>query len=310
MKDKWSDLTTESDNPRSRNIDAKKAVDISKIIVAEDLQAVRAVAAVTPQIAKVARVFAQSIVSGGRVIYVGAGTSGRLGTIDAAELPPTFGIPKKGKGSAVGVMAGGYLALRQSVEAAEDNGPKGAAEIRKLKIGKGDLVIGISASSFAPFVRDALKEGRKLGASTALITMNKIKKPAFVETLIAVVVGPEVVTGSTRMKAGLATKAILHNISTTAMILAGKVYGNRMVDLQCWCDKLWARGQRLIMEYGDVSAAKSRAILKETNGSVKPAILIAKTGCSRNQADVLLSKNNQSLRRSIEGATKKGHRKK
>lgn len=283
-KDRWARLRTESVNPRSRDIDARPAVEIARIIADEDAAAVALVADAAGPIARAARIFADAILAGGRAVYVGAGTSGRLGVLDAAELPPTYGMPRGGRGSAVGVIAGGYGALRRSVEGAEDDAAAGAGAVKSLRLGKRDLVIGISASSMAPFVRAALSEAKNRGAATVFVTMNRVAKPGFVDVMIPVIVGPEVIAGSTRMKSGLATKAILHNISTTAMILCGKVYGNRMVDLRLWCDKLRARGVRLVSEVGEVPPEKARRILRECHDDVRVAIVTARLGCAPAEA--------------------------
>lgn len=294
--DLWAKLTTESVNSRSLTLDAMSPERVARVITSEDIRALRAVRRASGEIAKAARIFAGSIVSGGNAIYVGAGTSGRLGVADAAELPPTFGLPKSGKGSAIGVIAGGRRALVRSVEGAEDDGNAGRSAMQRAGAGKGDIVIGISASSLAPYVRSALQFAKSARASTVLVTMNRIAKPSFVDVLISVPVGPEVVTGSTRMKAGLATKAILHAMSTSAMVLAGKVYGNRMVDLRCWSDKLVARGERLIMEIGGVPRATSRTLLKKTGGNVKPAIVMARAGMDFRAAKAALKRHRGSLR--------------
>lgn len=276
--DPWAGLTTEATNPRTRDLDTLSARAVARRIAAEDVRAIRAAAAAADRLAPIAELFAAAIRSGRRVLYVGAGTSGRLGVLDAAELVPTYGMPLRGPGSALGRIAGGWTALRRSVEGAEDDERAGRAAVADLRLGAGDLVIGISASSLAPYVRAALAEAKRRGAATALLTMNRVKRPLFVDLLVDVPVGPEVVAGSTRMKSGLATKAMLHTISTTALILVGKVYGNRMVDLKTWCAKLEARGLRMVMEIGRVSRAKARRLLVESRGEVRTAIVMARLG--------------------------------
>lgn len=267
---------------------------IAKLIAAEDLKAIRAVGTATTTIARVAERFAETILAGGNVYYIGAGTSGRLGVIDAAELVPTFGLPRSGAGSAIGVIAGGPKALARSVEGAEDSEAAGRAAVARAM--PRDLVIGISASSLAPYVRAALETAKRRGAATVLVTMNKIPRPRFVDHLIAVPVGPEVISGSTRMKSGLATKSILHNVSTTAMVIAGKVHGNRMVDLKTWCSKLEARGRRLVAEIGGVDSARAEETLNRAHGDVKLAIVMANREISAPAAAELLKRHRGKLR--------------
>ncbi len=287
--DPWKNLATERANRRSRDLDRMPARAVARLILDEDRAALSAALSALPAATRVAEVFARVILGGGRVYYVGAGTSGRLGVIDAAELVPTFGMPFEGRGSVHGIMAGGWTALRRSVEGAEDDAGAGRAAATKRRIGAGDLVIGISASSLAPYVRAALKESKRRGAATALLTMNRVSRPAFVDTLVVAVAGPEVIAGSTRMKSGLVTKALLHNISTTAMVLCGKVYGNRMIDLRAWCTKLEARGARLIEEIGGVSRRRAAAILAASGGRVKTGLVMARFGVDRAEAERRLS---------------------
>lgn len=296
-RDPWSGLTTEAINPRSRNLDSMSPEQIVRLIHSEDHRAIKSIAPSVKTIATVARKFSKVIVGGGRVVYVGAGTSGRLGVIDAAELVPTFGLPRTGKGSTLGIIAGGPDAMLRSIEGAEDDERAGAKAGREA--GTGDMLIGISASSLAPFVRASLREAKRRGAVTVLVTMNRIRKPDFVDHLISVIVGPEVVSGSTRMKAGLATKSVLHNISTTAMVIAGKVYGNRMVDLKTWCSKLEARGTRLISAIGEVSPESAARILEESTGDVKAGIVMARLGIGKEEAQKALAKSNGSLRKAL-----------
>lgn len=282
--DPWAKLATEKANPRSRHLDLMKPEAVARLIASEDARAIAAVRCVAPAIAAAARLFAEAVVEGKRIAYIGAGTSGRLGVIDAAELPPTFGMPRQGRKAVIGIMAGGSRALRRSAEGAEDDAATGRRAVARLGFGAGDLLIGISASSLAPFVRAALEEAKRRGSGTVLVTMNRVARPRYVDLLIAPVVGPEVLAGSTRMKAGLATKAVLHNLSTTAMVLAGKVYGNRMVDLKMWCAKLVARGERLVAELGGVSRPVARRLLREAHGDLKAAIVMAHRECEHHEA--------------------------
>lgn len=295
--DPWARLVTETPNPRTRGLDLMRPEAVARLIAREDLRALRAVARATPRLAAVSRLFARTVLAGGRAWYVGAGTSGRLGVVDAAELPPTFGMPKSGRGAVKGVIAGGNLALRRSVEGAEDHAAAGARAIGAVRAE--DLVIGISASSLAPFVRGALQRAKRRGAATVLLTMNRLPRPAYVDELVAIEVGPEVLTGSTRMKSGLATKAALHNISTTAMVLAGKVYGNRMVDVKLWCAKLRARGERLVADLGGVSRPRARRLLRLAGEDVKRAIVMARCGVAARAAAARLAQAGGDLRRAL-----------
>jgi N-acetylmuramic acid 6-phosphate etherase len=204
----------------------------------------------------------------------------------------------------LGIIAGGPRALRRSVEGAEDSTVEGAAAMRRARLGQGDLVIGISASSLAPYVRAALQEAKRRGAVTALVTMNRVRRPAFVDHLVVVETGPEILAGSTRMKSGLATKAVLHAISTTAMILCGKVYGNRMIDLRTWCAKLEARAHRLIEDIGAVPPRRARVLFRLAEGDVKAAIVMARLGVAPSEAARLLQAADGSLRMILDG---KGH---
>lgn len=300
-RDPWRALATEAANPASRELDLMKPAAIVRLINREDRRAVAAVGAAAPAIAAVAERFAAAIGGGGRVACIGAGTSGRMGTLDASELPPTFGLPFAGRGSALGIIAGGPRALRRSVEGAEDSITEGVGAIRRARLGRGDLVIGISASSLAPYVRAALAEAKRRGAATALVTMNRVRRPGFVDHLVVVETGPEILAGSTRMKSGLATKAVLHTVSTTAMVLLGKVHGNRMIDLKAWCAKLEARARRLVEELGGVPPRRARLLLRLAEGDVKTAIVMARRGVARPEAACLLRDAGGSLRRIMDG---------
>lgn len=298
--DPWARLATESPNPRSLALDLMTPRTIVRLIASEDAAAIARIGRSADIIVAVAKKFAAAIKTGGRVVYIGAGTSGRLGVIDAAELVPTFGLPFNGSGSALGLIAGGPKALSRSIEGAEDNAAKARAEIAALKLGRRDLAIGISASSMAPYVRAALEAAKKRGVATALVTMNRIPRPAFVDHLVAVPVGPEVLAGSTRMKSGLATKSILHTISTTAMVIAGKVYGNRMVDLKPWCAKLDARATRLLVDLGGVSPREARRVRRSARDRIKPAIVMARLDCSLSEAETRLARAKGNLRKALE----------
>jgi N-acetylmuramic acid 6-phosphate etherase len=236
--------------------------------------------------------------SGGRLLYVGAGTSGRLGVLDAAECPPTFGSPPE---MVVGIIAGGARALVRSVEGAEDDVNAGIAAVDGERVGPNDVVVGIAASGTTPYVRAALGRAQALGAKTALVTCTE--PPTLLrdtcDVCIVVLVGPEVVTGSTRMKAGTATKLVLNTITTGAMVRIGKTYGNLMVDLRAWNDKLVDRSRRIVMETTGLDRDAAGRVIEAADGSVKLAIVMARRGVSREEAERLLDAERGVLRRVV-----------
>src|SRR6266480_5245474 len=228
-----------------------------------------------------------AIRNGGRVVYVGAGTSGRLGVLDAAECPPTFGVPPT---LVTGVIAGGYSALVKSAEGAEDDANKGAADMDTAGVTNRDVVVGIAASGTTTYVRAALARAQTLGAKTVLVTCGNPPK-VLTETcdvIINPVTGPEALTGSTRLKAGTATKLVLNTLSTGAMIRLGKAYGNLMVDRMDWSVKLHDRGERIVMECCGVSRDEARAAIDKAEGSVKLAIVMVRRGVSATEARKLV----------------------
>ena len=283
---------TERRNPRSATIDTASSLEIVDLIGAEDAGVPSAVARVRQEIARAIDLVEAAFRAGGRLVYVGAGTSGRLGVLDAAECPPTFGTPPE---MVLGVIAGGYPALVRSVEGAEDDVNAGIGEIDARRVGPHDVVVGIAASGTTPFVRAALSRAQTLGARSVLVTC--AEPPALLQetcdVCIVVKVGPEVVTGSTRMKAGTATKLVLNTLTTGAMIRIGKTYGNLMVDLRAWNDKLVDRSQRIVMETTGLPRDDARAVL---GGRVKPAIVMARRGVSGDEADRLLAEHQGRLR--------------
>ena len=263
-------LTTEQSNPRSRQLDRLTTKKLLLVINREDSRVSKAVFKAISKIELVVEAIVTRLSRGGRLFYIGAGTSGRLGCLDASEMPPTYGVSSA---LVQGIIAGGSVALRRSIEGAEDNGPAGVADIRRRKISRKDVVVGLSASGRARYVREALLEARRLGAFTACITCNR--NSALIpccETAILAETGPEVVTGSTRMKAGTAQKMILNMISTAAMVRLGRVKGNRMVDLQIKCEKLRDRARNLVMEETGASASMALKALKTSGGSARAAI--------------------------------------
>ena len=286
---------TERRNPRSVTIDTASSLEIVDLIGAEDAGVPGAVARAREEIARAIDLVEGALRAGGRLLYVGAGTSGRLGVLDAAECPPTFGTPPE---MVVGVIAGGYPALVRSVEGAEDDVNAGLGEMDARKVGPSDVVVGIAASGTTPFVRAALSRAQTLGARTALVTC--ADPPALLretcDVCIVVKVGPEVVTGSTRMKAGTATKLVLNTLTTGAMIRLGKTYGNLMVDLRAWNDKLIDRSRRIVMETTGLPRDQAGAVLEAAGGRVKTAIVMARRGVGSEEADRLLAEHQGRLR--------------
>lgn len=278
---------TEQRNPRTQRIDIASSLDIVDLMNAEDASVAAVVAGEREKIARAIDVLVTAFKTGGRLIYVGAGTSGRLGVLDAAECPPTFGTPPS---LVTGVIAGGYAALVKSAEGAEDDVNAGAADMDTAGVTNRDVVVGIAASGTTPYVRVALTRAQTLGARTILLTCGTPPK-ALMETCDAIinpVVGPEVLTGSTRLKAGTATKLVLNTLTTGAMIRLGKVYGNLMVDLMALSQKLHDRGERIVMECCAVGRAEARAAIERAGGSVKLAIVMVRKRVDAAEARRLL----------------------
>jgi N-acetylmuramic acid 6-phosphate etherase len=286
---------TERRNPSTATIDTASALEIVDLIGAEDATVPAAVARVREDMARAVDLIEQAFRAGGRLVYVGAGTSGRLGVLDAAECPPTFGTPPE---MVVGVIAGGYPALVKSVEGAEDDVNAAIGEMDARRVGPDDMVIGIAASGTTPFVRAALSRAQTLGARTAIVTCAEPPKLLrdTCDVCILVLVGPEVVTGSTRMKAGTATKLVLNTLTTAAMIRLGKTYGNLMVDLRAWNDKLIDRSERIVMETTGLPRGEARGVIEAADGRVKTAIVMARRRVSRDEAERLLEEHEGRLR--------------
>ncbi len=289
---------TEQRNPRTGRIDVASSLEIVDLINAEDALVAPAVRAERERIARAIDLAVAAFERGGRLLYAGAGTSGRLGVLDASECPPTFGTPPE---MVVGIIAGGYEALVRSVERAEDDVNAAAAAIDKAGVGAKDFVLGIAASGTTPFVRAALGRAQTLGAATGLLSCTDPPRVLAdtCDVLILPKVGAEVVTGSTRMKAGTATKLVLNTITTGAMIRLGKVYGNLMVDLMATSDKLRDRGERIVMECCAVDRARARAVIAEAAGSVKLAIVMARLGVDAEEARRALAAAGGLVRRAI-----------
>jgi N-acetylmuramic acid 6-phosphate etherase len=274
---------TEQRNPRSRRIDELDALGIVDLINAEDRMVAEAVGEERHAIARALELAEEAFRGGGRLVYVGAGTSGRLGVLDAAEMPPTYGTDP---GMVRGVIAGGYEALVRAREGAEDAPGDGAAAMDEVGVGAGDFVLGIATSGTTPYVHGALDRARARGARTGflLCTYPPPELLAKHDVVIAPLVGPEVITGSTRMKAGTATKLVLNTLTTGAMVRLGKVYGNLMVDLQVTCEKLRDRGERILESMLGVERAQAGALLERSGGHVKTALVMGKLGVDADEA--------------------------
>jgi N-acetylmuramic acid 6-phosphate etherase len=265
-------LVTESALPASSRIDRFTTRQILELISSEDHKIAAAVGKTIRQIEKAVDLIYESLRHGGRLFYIGAGTSGRLGVLDAAECPPTYGTRPS---MIQGIIAGGRRTLVRSREGVEDDREAARRDIGKRGVGKGDVVVGIAASWRTPYTLEGVREAMRRGAKSIYICCNPISSLPFkFDVLINPVVGPEVVTGSTRMKAGTATKLVLNMLTTTVMIKLGKTYGNRMVDLQARSEKLAERSKRIIMEVTGVSYRKADEHLREADGSVKTAIVM------------------------------------
>lgn len=265
---------TEQRNPKSTKIDKLDVLGIVDLINNEDRLVAEAVSDEREAIARAIGLVEKALRAGGRLIYVGAGTSGRLGVLDAAEMPPTFGIDPE---RVHGVIAGGYQALVRSQEGAEDHPEDGVEAINNLDVGQRDFVLGIATSGSTPYVHGALSRARELGARTGFLLCTSPPAPLLSEhdVVIAPLVGAEVITGSTRMKAGTATKLVLNTITTGAMVRIGKVYSNLMVDLQVTCEKLRDRGERILSELLNLDQPAAAALLDRASGDVKIALVMA-----------------------------------
>jgi N-acetylmuramic acid 6-phosphate etherase len=290
-------LVTESRNPDSYDIDIMGTEDIVKLINREDQKVALAVQKEIPYIVKAVDIIAHAFKHGGRLIYVGAGTSGRLGVLDASECPPTFGSDPE---MVQGIIAGGYDALVRAKEGSEDKYDQGVADLLEKKITPADVVCGIAASFRTPYVKGALEEARRIGAKTVFVICNPRENLNIeVDVAICPVPGPEVVMGSTRMKSGTAQKMVLNMLTTTAMIKLGKVYENMMIDLQQNSQKLIERSKKIIMTATDVEYERASELLDASGGHVKAAILMALTGLSLEKSKQLLDKNDGFIKKAL-----------
>lgn len=292
-----SKLTTEQRNPLTLELDTFSALQIAQAMNAEDANAVKAVERVLPQVAQAIDWAAACLAAGGRIIYLGAGTSGRLGVLDAVECPPTFGVDSD---VVVGLIAGGEDAFVKAREGAEDDASQGEQDLRAIDLCEHDLVVGIAASGRTPYVIGGLSYARELGCKTAALACvpsSRIGKVA--ELAIEPVTGPEVLTGSTRLKAGTAQKLVLNMISTGAMTLSGKVYQNLMVDVKQTNEKLHARARNIVVEACNCDPEVASAALEEADGSVKLAVTSILLGLPADQAAEALAASGGHVRQAL-----------
>lgn len=290
-------LITEQRNPNSMQLDSLSAQELVALINREDRQVALAVEKCLPQIALAVEKIVAAFECGGRLVYVGAGTSGRLGVLDASECPPTYGVKPE---MVVGLIAGGDHALRHPIEGAEDNVQQGQADLEEIDFSARDVLVGIAASGRTPYVLGALNYAKQLGATTVSIASNPKSKMAEVADIaIETVVGPEVLTGSSRMKSGTVQKLVLNMLTTASMVLIGKCYQNLMVDVQASNKKLKARALKIVMEATECDNEAAANVLAKANGQVKLAILMQLSGLDALEAQSLLDKSNGKLRQAL-----------
>lgn len=294
-----SNLTTEQRNPHSMDIDARSTEEILKIINDEDKTVPYAVEKELPYIARAVEIIVYALKNGGRLLYFGAGTSGRLGVVDASECPPTFGTPY---GLIEGYIAGGKEAMFRAQEGAEDYEENGAKDVMLAKVTSKDVVCGIAASRRTPYVIGAVKKAKELGAKTLYVTCNPRKNFNIKEVDIAICpyVGPEVIMGSTRMKSGTAQKLVLNMLTTTSMIRMGKIYENMMIDLQMTNKKLVERSKRIVMTITGVSYEEAAEYLKQAGGHVKTTLVMIKAGIDAENARIRLKEADGFVRKAID----------
>lgn len=300
MKIDLSQMITEGRNPASQHIDELSTEAMLRVINNEDKKVALAVEAIVPQIAEVVDAITAAFSRGGRLIYCGAGTSGRLGILDASECPPTFGTPRS---QVVGLIAGGHTAILQAVENAEDNVEQGAQDLRDIQFSGNDVLVGIAASGRTPYVLGALDYAKQVGAFSAALTCNPNSVMAQVaDVALTPVVGPEVVTGSSRMKAGTAQKLVLNMLTTGAMIRSGKVYGNLMVDVEATNQKLVQRQVNIVKQATECDDATAQQALVACQGHCKTAIVMVLAGLQAEEAQALLRHNKGFIREALREA--------
>lgn len=288
-----STLITEQRNPNSMHVDSLSALEIVQLMNDEDKQVPLAIEKCLPQIAQAVECIVAAFQQGGRLVYIGAGTSGRLGVLDASECPPTFGVSPE---IVKGIIAGGERALRHPIEGAEDSKAQAVVDLQTIQFSSKDVLVGIAASGRTPYVISALEYAKSLGSVTVSIASNPNSAMAnIVDIVIDTVVGPEVLTGSSRLKSGTAQKLVLNMLTTASMILMGKCYQNLMVDVQASNEKLKARAIRIVMQATDCNKALAEETLKQADQNAKLAIMMILSGLDRAQAETLLEKHQGKL---------------
>lgn len=288
-----STLITEQRNPNSMHVDSLSALEIVQLMNQEDKQVPLAIEKCLPQIAQAVECIVAAFQQGGRLVYIGAGTSGRLGVLDASECPPTFGVSPE---IVKGIIAGGERALRHPIEGAEDSKAQAVVDLQTIHFSSKDVLVGIAASGRTPYVIGALEYAKSLGSVTVSIASNPNSAMAnIVDIAIDTVVGPEVLTGSSRLKSGTAQKLVLNMLTTASMILMGKCYQNLMVDVQASNEKLKARAIRIVMQATDCDKALAEETLKQADQNAKLAIMMILSGLDRAQAEALLEKHQGKL---------------
>jgi N-acetylmuramic acid 6-phosphate etherase len=296
-RSKWQSLPTEQINPATLAIDKQSASDIVEGMLNEDRKMLAAVQREKDRIAVGVEIITQAMRKNGRIIFIGAGTSGRLGVLEAAEMPPTFGTNPE---LVQAIMAGGKGAVLRAREGVEDNYEEGARSINRLRPGKRDVIIGVSASGMTQFVRGALTKARRVGSKIIFVTCDpSTELQTFVDLTIAPAVGPEVIAGSTRLKAGTATKLVLNMLTTAAMIRTGKTYGNLMVDVQMGSEKLRDRARRIIIIVTGIDYDEADKLLRRAHWDVKAAIVMQKSGLTYNQSLTRLRRAHDFIRDAI-----------
>lgn len=291
-------LTTETRNKNTMNLDRMTSIEIVITMNKEDENVINSIRDTLPKISEVIDMCAKALKGGGRIIYMGAGTSGRLGLLDAVECPPTFGVPSD---LVIGLIAGGESAFIKAVEGAEDSKSLGVDDLKNINLTNKDVVIGLAASGRTPYVIHGLKYAREIGCKTAIVVCNKDSEMAkYSDVAIEVVVGPEVLTGSTRLKAGTAQKMVLNMISTGSMVAVGKAYQNLMVDVMQTNEKLVVRAENIVIEATDCDRDTARRALKEANGKVKTAVVMILLNCKYDEAEERLKRAEGHVRFALE----------
>jgi N-acetylmuramic acid 6-phosphate etherase len=297
FRSKWQSLPTEAINAATLGLDKLSSADIVELMMSEDRKVLSAVQREKERIALGAEIIADALRKGGRVVFVGAGTSGRLGVLESAEMPPTFGTDQS---LVQAVIAGGRGATFKAKEGVEDNYEEGARSVTRLRFGRKDVVVGVSASGMTPFVRGALTRARNAGAKVIFVTCDpRTELQTFVDLTVAPAVGPEVIAGSTRLKAGTATKMVLNMLTTTAMVRIGKTYGNLMVDVRTGSEKLKDRARRIVNIVTDLDYDEADRLLRRAHWNVKAAVVMQKTGLPYPKAITRLRKAGGLMREAL-----------